>query len=98
MHMAEPIRGIPVTVLTPVTAAPLTQNQLDHIGDSVRQTIAPKSDHWIHLDEPDLVINAIRDMIVTLSVPAEAGAAMAFVNEAALREDAPLLAVPRSAR
>ncbi len=40
MHTAEPICGIPVTVLTPGNAAPLTQNQLDHIGDSVHQTIA----------------------------------------------------------
>jgi hypothetical protein len=63
MHTAEPICGIPVTVLTPGNAAPLTQNQLDDIGDSVHQTIAPKSEHWIHLDEPDLVISAIRAMI-----------------------------------
>ncbi|HKN21825.1 MAG TPA: alpha/beta hydrolase [Terracidiphilus sp.] len=100
MHTAEPIRGIPVTVLTPGNAAPLTQNQLDHIGDSVRQTIAPKSEHWIHLDEPDLVINAIRAMIgaPASAVAAEAEPARAFVADAALPEDAPLLAVPRSAR
>jgi pimeloyl-ACP methyl ester carboxylesterase len=100
MHTAEPIRGIPVTVLTPGNAAPLTQNQLDHIGDSVRQTIAPKSEHWIHLDEPDLVINAIRAMIGAppVALAAEAEHAMAFVTENALPEDAPLLAVPRSAR
>lgn len=100
MHMAEPIRGIPVTVLTPGKAAPLTQNQLDHIGDSVYQTIAPKSEHWIHLDEPDLVINAIRAMIGAppISVAEEAGPAMAFVTEPELPEDVPLLAVSRSAR
>ncbi len=100
MHTAEPICGIPVTVLTPGNAAPLTQNQLDHIGDSVHQTIARKSEHWIHLDEPDLVINAIRAMIgaSSVAVAAEAEAAMAFVTDSALPEDAPLLAVPRSAR
>ena len=100
MHTAEPIRGIPVTVLTPGKAAPLTQNQLDHIGDSVHQTIAANSEHWIHLDEPDLVINAIRAMIgaSAIAVAAEAEPAMAYVTETALPEDAPLLAVPRSAR
>ncbi len=100
MHTAEPIRGIPVTVLTPGNAAPLTQNQLDHIGDSVHQTIAPKSEHWIHLDEPDLVINAIRELIgaVPIAAAAEVEPAMAYVTEAALPEDVRLLAVPRSAR
>jgi pimeloyl-ACP methyl ester carboxylesterase len=100
MHMAEPIRGIPVTVLTPGNAAPLTQNQLDHIGDSVHQTIAPKSEHWIHLDEPGLVINAIRTMVGAppIILAAEPEPAMAFIAEAELLEEAPLLAVPRSAR
>ena len=100
MHTAEPIRGIPVTVLTPGKAAPLTQNQLDHIGDFVHQTIARKSEHWIHLDEPDLVINAIRDLIGAppIAVAEEAAPAMAFVTEPELLEDAPLLAVSRSAR
>jgi pimeloyl-ACP methyl ester carboxylesterase len=63
MHMAEPIRGTPVTVMTPATATPLDENQLDHIGDNVRQVFAPNSAHWIHLDEPDLVIDAIRGMV-----------------------------------
>ena len=100
MHTAEPIRGIPVTVLTPGNAVPLSANQLEHIGDSVRQTIARKSEHWIHLDEPDLVINAIRAMIGAplVAVAAEVEPAMTFVTETALSEDAPLLAVPRSTR
>jgi pimeloyl-ACP methyl ester carboxylesterase len=100
MHTAEPIRGIPVAVLTPANAAPLSANQLDHIGNSVHQTIARKSEHWIHLDEPDLVINAIRDLIGAplIAVAEDAEPAMAFVTESELPEDAPLLAVPRSAR
>jgi pimeloyl-ACP methyl ester carboxylesterase len=100
MHAAEPIRDIPVTVLTPGKAAPLSQDQLDQIGDAVQQTIAPKSEHWIHLDEPDLVINAIRAMIGAppIAVTAEEEPARAFVTETALPEEAGLLAVPRSAR
>ncbi len=60
MHIAEPIRSIPVTVLTPANAPPLDQNQLAHIGDNVRQEIATQSAHWIHLDEPGLVVDSIR--------------------------------------
>ncbi len=65
MHSAEPIPEIPVTVLTPGSASPLSQEQLERIGDCVRQVIANKSEHWIHLDEPDLVIDSIREMLAT---------------------------------
>jgi len=63
MHTAEPIPEIPVTILTPGNASPLLQEQLERIGNCVRQIIAPNSEHWIHLDEPDLVIDSIRDMV-----------------------------------
>jgi pimeloyl-ACP methyl ester carboxylesterase len=63
MHMAEPICTIPITLLTPGNATPLNENQLEHIGDNVQQVIAPQSQHWIHLDEPDLVIDCIRAMV-----------------------------------
>ncbi len=100
MHVAEPICGIPVTVLTPGKAAPLTQNQLDQIGDSVHQTIAPKSEHWIHLDEPDLVINAIRAMIGAPSASSieQDEHATTLVPESALTESTTFLSVPRPAR
>lgn len=63
MHTAEPIRGIPILVLTPGRSVPLTEEHLSRIGDRVRQVIAPASEHWIHLDQPDLVIGSIRDMV-----------------------------------
>ena len=63
MHTAEPIREIPVTVLTPGKAKPLSEECLRRIGTRVRQVIAPASAHWIHLDEPELVIDAIRSMV-----------------------------------
>jgi pimeloyl-ACP methyl ester carboxylesterase len=100
MHVAEPIRGIPVAVLTPGNAVPLSPNQLEHIGDSVRQTIASKSEHWIHLDEPDLVIDAIRAMIG--APPASSierdECATTRVPEPALSESAAFLSIPRPAR
>jgi pimeloyl-ACP methyl ester carboxylesterase len=67
MYDAEPIRTIPVLVLTPGKSTPLSELQLDRIGDNVQQIIARKSAHWIHLDEPSLVIDAIRDMVEAVS-------------------------------
>jgi len=63
MHDAEPIREIPVTVLTPGKSSPLSEDRLRRIGDNVQQVIALASEHWIHLDEPDLVIGSIRAMV-----------------------------------
>lgn len=63
MHCAEPIRGIPVQLLTPVGATPLSAEDLNRIGDNVQQFIAHSSEHWIHLDEPELVIRSIREMV-----------------------------------
>jgi len=63
MMDAEPIRDIPVLVLTPGKSTPLTEALLGRIGDNVQQVIAPASAHWIHLDEPDLVINSILEMV-----------------------------------
>lgn len=68
MHAAEPIRQIPVLVLTPVKAKPLSDECLRRIGDRAQQVIAPASAHWIHLDEPELVINSIRSMIESVAV------------------------------
>lgn len=100
MHVAGPICGIPVAVLTPASAPPLSQIQLDQIGDSVHQTIAQKSEHWIHLDEPDLVINAIRTMIgePPASSIAQNERATTLVPEPTLAESAAFLSVPRPAR
>jgi pimeloyl-ACP methyl ester carboxylesterase len=63
MHAAEPIREIPVMVLTPAKAKPLSEECLRRIGDRAQQVIAPASAHWIHLDEPELVIDSIRVMV-----------------------------------
>jgi pimeloyl-ACP methyl ester carboxylesterase len=70
MQNAEPIRGIPVLLLTPGTSVPLCKQHLHGVGDNVQQVIAPGSAHWIHLDEPDLVIDSIRTMIMAETCPA----------------------------
>ena len=63
MHDAEPIRGIPVLVLTPGKSEPLSEDCLRRIGDNVQQMIARESAHWIHLDEPQLVIDTIKETV-----------------------------------
>jgi pimeloyl-ACP methyl ester carboxylesterase len=63
MRDAAPIREIPVTVLTPGKSMPLSIECLAQIGNNVQQVIAPASAHWIHLDEPDLVVSSIRQML-----------------------------------
>jgi pimeloyl-ACP methyl ester carboxylesterase len=78
MRDAEPIRGIPVLLLTPGKSTPLSDDCLLKIGDSVTQVIALSSAHWIHLDEPDLVIESIREMVM---------AATAGVSEVAIAGD-----------
>jgi pimeloyl-ACP methyl ester carboxylesterase len=64
MQDAEPIRDIPVLLLTPGKSTPLSEACLRRIGDNVQQVIAPTSAHWIHLDQPELVIDSIREMVV----------------------------------
>lgn len=67
MQAAGSIHETPVMVLTPGRATELTAQELRQIGDNVHQVIAPASAHWIHLDEPGLVIDAIRDMVNAVS-------------------------------
>jgi pimeloyl-ACP methyl ester carboxylesterase len=69
MQGTGPIRGIPVLVLTPGRSTPLSEPLLAGIGDNVRQVIANQSAHWIHLDEPDLVIDTIRRMVAAATEP-----------------------------
>lgn len=65
MQGAPPILDIPVLVLTPGTSAPLSDQCLKKIGNNVRQVIATESAHWIHLDEPELVVDSIRAMVTS---------------------------------
>jgi len=64
MHAAPPL-DVPVTVLTPISATPLTQGQLHGISLNATQVIAPASAHWIHLDEPELVLREFHRLLAT---------------------------------
>jgi pimeloyl-ACP methyl ester carboxylesterase len=67
MRNAEPIQDIPVLLLTPGKSTPLSDECVRRIGNNVHQVIAPTSAHWIHLDQPDLVIDSIREMVACLA-------------------------------
>jgi len=64
MQNAKPIQQIPVLVLTPGTSTPLSRENLARIGNNVQQVIATESAHWIHLDQPELVIDSICKMVM----------------------------------
>ena len=63
MQAAEPIRGIPILLLTPGILSRLSDDCLLKIGDTVKQVIASSSAHWIHLNDPNPVIQSIREMV-----------------------------------
>jgi pimeloyl-ACP methyl ester carboxylesterase len=73
MEKAGPIQRIPVLVLTPGKSTPLSNADLDRIGNCVQQVIAPASAHWIHLDQPELVVDSIRKMVMAALEPVLAG-------------------------
>ena len=67
MLNSAPIDGIPVLLLTPGKSSPLSEDCLTRIGNNVHQVIASESAHWIHLDEPQLVIDSIQQMVAAAS-------------------------------
>jgi pimeloyl-ACP methyl ester carboxylesterase len=79
MQTMKPIEDIPVLLFTAGDAEPFSSDALRRIGSSTQQIIAANSGHWIHLDEPDLVLEAIRSMInqVRSAVP-EAAAVIQY--------------------
>jgi pimeloyl-ACP methyl ester carboxylesterase len=88
MHTSEAMDGVPVVLLTPGTAEPLCSDRLSRIATEVRQVIAERSGHWVHLDEPELVLETIRSMVEQVSrteVPTfHAGALRAVESDAEL--------------
>jgi len=56
MYGAPPL-DIPAIVLTPGrSTAP------ERVSTNLRRIVAPNSGHWIHLDEPELVVQAVREL------------------------------------
>lgn len=63
MQHAPPLAGIPIIHLTAGNAQPLSEEALQQLGPHARQVLAADSGHWIHLDQPALVLDAIRSLI-----------------------------------
>jgi pimeloyl-ACP methyl ester carboxylesterase len=63
MHGATPLQQVPVVLLTPANAEPLCAERLRRISPETRQIIAERSGHWVHLDEPELVLDTIHAMV-----------------------------------
>jgi pimeloyl-ACP methyl ester carboxylesterase len=63
MRDAAPIDQAPVTVITQSYSEPLSAEALRRIGAEAQQIIANDSGHWVHLDEPELVRDAIVAML-----------------------------------
>jgi pimeloyl-ACP methyl ester carboxylesterase len=61
MHDAEPIRDVPVVVVTPGSSSPIAD--MEKYGSLSRQIVARESQHWVHLDEPELVARTILEMV-----------------------------------
>jgi pimeloyl-ACP methyl ester carboxylesterase len=66
MLEATPIVGLPVVLLTPGHPKAISDADLRKIGPDAEQLIAEKSGHWVHLDEPELVIEQIREMMTAV--------------------------------
>src|SRR5580704_1408598 len=57
---------IPVTILSATNSGATQLTERDGIAQHAshgRHTIAAKSGHWVHFDDPELVIQAIREMV-----------------------------------
>jgi len=71
MQNAAPVEHAPVVLLTPHSAKPLSSDALLRIGAKTQQIIAHGSGHWIHLDEPELVRNAVLAMMEQIGIRAK---------------------------
>jgi pimeloyl-ACP methyl ester carboxylesterase len=82
MQETNPIAGIPVLLLTAGDAKPLSSEAVHRIAPDARQVIAQRSGHWVHLDEPDLVLETIRGMLEEIrSAAPESGGSKAAASQ-----------------
>jgi pimeloyl-ACP methyl ester carboxylesterase len=63
---AEPL-SVPVTILTGATSGTKwNPGELRGISTETSHIIAQKSGHWIQLDEPELVVDAVRELVTRM--------------------------------
>ena len=62
----DEFRDVPVFVLSSGARDPrwlAADEQLARASSKGRHIVSPRSGHWVHLDDPELVIQAIHDAI-----------------------------------
>lgn len=64
-------RGVPVTLITGANTPEAKQGWEPRLfGPEVKHVVAQQSGHWVQLDEPGLVIEAVRDVLARIGVTA----------------------------
>jgi len=61
-----PVPPVPITILSASHSTPAQLAERDDMArrsPTGRHIVAPHSGHWIHLDQPELVIQSVRDMV-----------------------------------
>jgi pimeloyl-ACP methyl ester carboxylesterase len=64
-----PVLGLPVTMLVGAkNEHPTDQSEYaQRVSTQMKLVMAEKSGHWIQLDQPELVVGAIREMVEAVS-------------------------------
>jgi pimeloyl-ACP methyl ester carboxylesterase len=67
MAAALPVRGIPVTVILPAGEAEKRAAEIEALAPGAKVLEARGTGHWIHLDEPELVVEHVRAALETVT-------------------------------
>lgn len=63
---SKPLENVPVTILTGASSrTKWAADDLARLSTNVTHIVAENSGHWIQLDEPELVVSAVRDLVVS---------------------------------
>lgn len=57
------LTGIPVTVITAGREPPADEGSIQAIAGNAKHIVSAQSGHWIHLDDPELVLKVIREAV-----------------------------------
>ena len=60
---APPLQGIPVTIITAGREPPNDAASIRAVSPDARHIVSPASGHWVHLDDPELVLKTIREAV-----------------------------------
>lgn len=63
MEQVPPIEKAPVLVLIPASSGRLSKDSLALIAPQAEQWSVERSGHWVHLDRPDIVLQAIHSIL-----------------------------------